>query len=69
MPLKEIQCGDCGHVWETILGIGEPPEPCVHCESTRVVTLPSSFGGYKIKGDNSASVRPKGAGSRAKGSK
>lgn len=63
MPIKEFQCGDCGHIQEYISNDPtDKPEEC-RCGSTKLVKLFSAVGGYKINGNNSASVRPKSAGS------
>lgn len=66
MPLYEYQCSDCGHQFEEMLRVTDPTPPCVQCGSIRTGKLPNSFGGYHINGNNSASVRPKGAGSKVK---
>lgn len=62
-PLRDYLCLDCGHEFEEFLSAGEHPVGCSHCESKRLERLPSAPGGYQIKGSNSASSRPKNAGS------
>lgn len=61
-PIREIQCGDCSHIFEEILRLGDPKPPCVQCDSKKTVILPSAHGGYTMNSGPS-SVRPKGAGS------
>jgi putative FmdB family regulatory protein len=63
MPLKDVLCRDCGHIWEELLKSWEDSPDCPHCESKKTEKLISAPGGYSIKGNNSASVRPAGAGS------
>lgn len=64
MALKQFVCQDCDHEFE-YLSLGKDDKPqCSNCQSLRVAYKPGGFGGYSIKGDNSASVRPKGAGSK-----
>lgn len=66
MPIKDYLCRDCGHIQEEINLHPEENVQCHHCDSGKMESLPSAHGGYHIKGDNSSSVRPKGAGSRSK---
>lgn len=66
MPLKQFKCIDCEHEYEDLI-MAEYKSQCPECQSLKVKQIPSSFGGYKITGNNSASTRPKGAGSRTKG--
>ena len=68
MPIREVQCGECGHIWEEILRAGDNAPNCPHCESTKTVTLISAHGGYNMNSGPS-SVRPKGAGSFRKAKK
>ncbi len=67
MPMYDFKCIDCEHTFEKICGLDDIPA-CPECTSEAVVKVLSGFGGYSIKGNNSASARPKGAGYR-KGSK
>lgn len=69
MPLKDVLCKECGHLWEEILNHWDDTPNCVQCDSTKTEKLLSAHAGYGIKGDNSASVRPKGAGSSKKARK
>jgi putative FmdB family regulatory protein len=62
MPIREIQCGDCGHIHEDILKAGEQAPNCPQCESSKTVILVSAFGGYQGN-MGSGSTRPKNAGS------
>ena len=67
MPIREFICLDCGHEQEHVMSQYDTEPPvCSHCDSSRMEKLFSATGGYHIKGNNSASVRPKGAGSRSK---
>lgn len=61
MPIYEYACMRCMRTWEVIGWHGMN----VRCEKCgdRAKRVPSAAGGYHIKGDNSASQRPKGAGS------
>lgn len=65
MPLYDFQCKECLHLWEEIRGVMEAAKgvDCPNCgkEKSAVITV-SPIGGYRINGDNSASVRPKQAG-------
>lgn len=63
MPLKDACCLDCGHRWEALLKTKDDAVACPSCSSTQVQYELGLFGGYSIKGNNSASVRPKQAGS------
>jgi putative FmdB family regulatory protein len=68
MAIREYQCRDCGHVWDEVIRYKEDiPEACVQCDSLKIDSLLTAPGGYHINGSNSASVRPKGAGSFKKG--
>lgn len=69
MPLKDCLCRSCGHIWEEIIKAWDETPNCPHCESTKVEKLVSAAGGYHIKGNNSASHRPKSAGSFKRGAK
>jgi putative FmdB family regulatory protein len=71
MPIREYSCCKCGHVFEEFYKPGETePElmQCPHCETLTAEKIFSVTGGYS--GDlGSASVRPKGAGSRPRRNK
>jgi hypothetical protein len=59
-------CKHCGHIEEMFYGPTEQQPrviECAHCEDNSSELLPSAVGGYNIKGNNSASQRPKQAGS------
>lgn len=67
-PIFELLCRGCGHTWEEYYSIHDFERPaCPHCESKRTELLPVAIGGYKIKGNNNASTRPKSSGSFKKG--
>jgi putative FmdB family regulatory protein len=63
MPLRDFQCGQCGHEWEGIQRIDEPRPACPHCEdNTKVVLLPALIGGYSGSfGGGSTTPRQAGA--------
>lgn len=62
MAIREYQCNECGHIQEYISNDPtETPDEC-RCGHTGLTKLFSMVGGYKINGNNSASVRPKNAG-------
>ncbi len=63
MPLRDLVCQDCGHTMEDILIQNQrdlDAESCCKCESSKLKIAFSSPSTYFIKGDNSASTRPKG---------
>lgn len=67
MPLYDYLCNECGHQFEEYvsqLDEAPPAMECPHCEKKLAKRLPSIIGGYHIKGNNAASTRPKGAGSK-----
>lgn len=69
MPLFEYECMDCQHRFESLERNPDKPEAyCPRCGFHQLQRLLTSHAGYSIKGDNSASVRPKGAGSFKGGS-
>jgi putative FmdB family regulatory protein len=59
-PLFDYKCSQCDHVWEVLVKSSEVGTHsfCVKCGSEGQVQL-SAHATYKIKGDNSASTRPK----------
>ncbi len=65
MPLKDFQCSSCGHEQEELVSLGSTDDIiCNHCDSDRMVSLPSVIGGYTFKGGSGDSSRtPKDAGS------
>lgn len=63
-PLYDFICTKCGFEFEHVVSVTQVHADCPHCENPRTDRLPPIVGGYKINGDNSASQRPKGAGSR-----
>lgn len=56
--MLEFECLDCGNEYEALTKHNHVD--CPKCESSRVRRI-LSFSGYKIYGDNSASVTPKQA--------
>ena len=70
MPIYEYKCKSdrCGIKFESI---SKPWESkgvkCPKCKVSDCIKVISAPGGYNIKGNNSASVRPKSAGSFKKG--
>lgn len=62
MPFFRFKCNKCEHVYTELLKYGES-STCPACSSKDVVKQITAPGGYKIKGDNSASVKPKHSGS------
>lgn len=62
MPLIEMICRGCGHIWEEVTGHGEISDKCPQCESLKLEKLLASHGGYFMTG-SSASTRPRRAGS------
>lgn len=62
MPLYDFKCLSCGKTYEAIVKDGENPR-CPDCDAKSGQRKQVSYaGGYKIKGNNSASVTPKRAG-------
>lgn len=58
----DYQCESCGHIEEHLLSTTEDKNDlrsCVHCGTISSKLLPNAVANYHIKGDNSASVRPK----------
>lgn len=69
MPIIEYECDsiECGFKQEEITAHPIPEfKPCPMCDAGVMKRVMSTFGGYHIKGNNSASVRPKGAGASTK---
>ena len=62
MPIYEWHCPYCSKDFETISKPMAPAE-CPECRTKDCIRLISSHSNYEIKGDNSASTRPKGGGS------
>lgn len=59
MPIKEYVCTDCAYQFETVVKPGEAPDECPRCEGKQLQGCFSFPANYTIKGDNSASTRPK----------
>lgn len=69
MPIRDYTCLKCEHKFEAITYNDHDKVSCEKCGCTELETHLSLFGGYTMAGDNSASVRPKQAGSFKKGRK
>lgn len=64
MPLRDYECKTCQKVWEEFIQTKEDiPENCIYCDSSDIQSKLSTPGGYTIHGSNSASTRPRNAGS------
>ena len=65
MPLYDFKCEQCGHEYEGLIvpAKKDQKQQCPKCQGHHAVRQLSSHGGYHISGNNSASQRPKGAGS------
>lgn len=64
MPIYEYLCQWCGTTKEFIVKPGEIYSvECPGCEHPEMTRQMSAHGGYKIKGDNSASTKPSQSGS------
>ena len=59
MPIYEFECKKCGNSFELLTEFGKESVPCPDCNGLAFKIL-SALGGYKIKGDNSSSTKPKG---------
>lgn len=64
MPIYEYLCSKCAYIFEEFVGHNDPEAhaECPHCEAPTATRLPSAIGAYHIRGNNSASVRPRQAG-------
>lgn len=69
-PLRDFLCMDCNYEFEELVAPYEDDTKigCPRCEGDRVEKMFPVTGGYQMDSGPS-SVRPKGAGSRPKGSK
>jgi putative FmdB family regulatory protein len=59
MPIYRFECNECKQEFESISKPFEPGQ-CPKCLTVNCTKLISSHSNYEIKGDNSASTRPKG---------
>jgi putative FmdB family regulatory protein len=60
-PLRDIECQDCKHKFEVLLSQKDDIQE-LKCESCGSIQLQFCFsypGDYQIKGNNSASTRPR----------
>jgi hypothetical protein len=66
MPLRDIECQDCGHEFEALIRNQQDFEQefCCKCESKKLAYKLSYPSNYTISGDNSASVRPRRMGGK-----
>lgn len=64
--LYDFECMRCKTVYEAMTkrGTYTTPTPCPKCGGAGL-RIVSGFGGYGIRGNNTASVRPKTAGYKA----
>jgi putative FmdB family regulatory protein len=60
-PIYDLTCLECGHMFEQIEKNPEEAKQvgCPRCRSGELQLGFTSFGHYKIEGNNSASVTPK----------
>lgn len=60
-PMRDLECVDCGHVYEALIRNADDlkAEFCCKCESKKIEVMLSYPATYQIKGNNTASVRPK----------
>ena len=65
-PIYSFRCSKCEHEYEQITNYNCDGVKCPECGCPEWEKLITSFGGYQMRGDNSASVRPKGAGYKTK---
>jgi putative FmdB family regulatory protein len=64
MPLIEFECQECGAVFDSIISRKEDEKvECPKCSSSLVKEQLSAPSNYYIKGNNSASTRPRTGGS------
>jgi len=71
MPILDFECTACQRKFEALVSREDADRgatDCEWCAELAVRVGVSAPGGYHINGDNSASRRPKGAGSFKKGS-
>ena len=71
MPLFELECKPCEKRFEALLKSKDELHEvyCPTCGGYELTQCFTTFGGYHINGDNSASVRPRQAGAfKGKGS-
>lgn len=66
-PLYEVECLYCKKAFETLAKNKDElvDQKCAYCGRNGLQMVLAGFGGYHITGNNSASVRPKRAGSRS----
>lgn len=62
MPIFSFHCAHCDKQHDAIVDRDTEKHECPDCGDA-ASKVPSTFGGYSIRGNNSASVRPKQAGS------
>lgn len=64
MPIQAYACMDCEKHWdELVRNPAEEPQKCPSCGGENFQRSLTTPGGYNIRGNNSGSTRPKGAGS------
>jgi hypothetical protein len=68
-PLRDFLCEKCGNEVKDALVGSDEKVPCTVCGCEEMTAQLPLFGGYSIRGNNSASATPKQAGSFRKGTK
>jgi putative FmdB family regulatory protein len=64
MPIYNYQCQKCNSHFEAVRSLHDTSaQPCNKCKNGDAIKFPCAIGGYKIKGNNSASTRPRRSGS------
>ena len=58
MPIFDIKCDKCGHIWESIQKYKDPPPDCSECGSSFTKVILSGFKNYKAKDPYDALHRP-----------
>jgi putative FmdB family regulatory protein len=61
MPLRDLECTECGHEFEALIRnqADLDQESCCKCESKKLQVKLSYPSNYTISGPNGASTRPK----------
>lgn len=68
MPIYDYKCLKCECEFSALSSIDDrdKDKECTNCGATASERKIGTFGGYKVNGNNGASVRPKNAGYRNK---
>lgn len=59
MPIYQYKCEECERHFEELRSIKDDSPIRCKCGSENVYKVPSAHGGYEIKGNNSASTKPR----------